>query len=508
MKTNLVAAFKSNAIAYPQDFSPNKRYPEYQFEDISGEGLIYDAVRKAFHLLGLDADNYGLKEWNPFVNIVHPGDRVIVKPNLVLDYNASGETTDCLVTHASVLRPVIDYVLIALKGKGSVAIADSAHGNANFARIIQVTGLDTLQAYYGLKGINIDVLDLRKYQYGLGPDGFIEKRKRIDGDPEGYCEVDLGKDSAFADLPHLENLYGADFDRREIRRFHNPKTNKYIVARTFLCADVIINVPKLKTHKKIGATLNLKSLIGINGDKNCLPHFRINDPIHGGDEYPNVQNSKDHFKRRLKRMALDFLLGSNNRRLVGIFKLLRYFSGTIKSSPMKECQGGPITAGNWHGNRTVHRTVYDLSRIIIMADKNGLLCETPQRRFFSIIDGIVAGEKEGPLNPSPKSCGVVISGSDPVSVDLVATRLMGFDAAKMPVFNQLSSLPPNHPLHNTTPEEIEIVSNIAEWRNSLFQTSDRYLSLIPHSGWKNYLEVSEAQNFKKTQIPILEQVTR
>jgi uncharacterized protein (DUF362 family) len=507
LKTNLVAAVKSNALAYPNDFSPNNRYPEYQFEDLSTEGLIYDTVREALHLLGLNAINFGLKEWNPFVLIVHPGDRVIVKPNLVIDYNASGETTDCLVTHASVLRPVIDYVLLALKGEGSVAIADSAHGNANFARIKQVTGLDILQAYYSGKGINIDVLDLRKYHYGLGPEGFIEKRKRVDGDPDGYCEVDLGKDSAFADLPHLENLYGADFDRSEIRRFHNAETNKYVVARTFLCADVIINVPKLKTHKKIGATLNLKSLIGINGDKNCLPHFRINDPIHGGDEYPNLPNSKDYLKRRFKRLVWDLLLGSNRYKLGSLYKLLKHFHGTTpKASVMTDCPAGAITAGNWHGNRTVHRTVYDLSKIIIMADKNGLIRETPQRRIFSIIDGIIAGEKEGPLNPSPKPCGVIISGSDPVAVDLVATRLMGFDAAKMPVYSQLSNLPPNHPLHKKSPEEIEVASNLAVWRNNIFRSSDRFLSFIPHSGWKNYLEISEDNSPKKIPTPTLSPV--
>ena len=59
-------------------------------------------------------------------------------------------------------------------------------------------------------------------------------------------------------------------------------THEYLISRSAMDADVFINLPKLKTHKKVGVTLSLKNLVGINGDKNYLPHFCIGTPAEGG----------------------------------------------------------------------------------------------------------------------------------------------------------------------------------------------------------------------------------
>src|SRR5690606_2650770 len=50
---------------------------------------------------------------------------------------------------------------------------------------------------------------------------------------------------------------------------------------------LVINLPKLKTHKKTGVTLSLKNLVGINGDKNWLPHHSLGSVGEGGDEFPD-----------------------------------------------------------------------------------------------------------------------------------------------------------------------------------------------------------------------------
>ena len=50
-------------------------------------------------------------------------------------------------------------------------------------------------------------------------------------------------------------------------------------------ADVVINLPKLKTHKKTGVTISLKNMVGINGYRNCLPHHTIGTPDASGDEF-------------------------------------------------------------------------------------------------------------------------------------------------------------------------------------------------------------------------------
>ena len=45
-----------------------------------------------------------------------------------------------------------------------------------------------------------------------------------------------------------------------------------------LGADAVINIPKLKTHKKSGVTLALKSCIGLTNEKYWLPHYTEGSP--------------------------------------------------------------------------------------------------------------------------------------------------------------------------------------------------------------------------------------
>ena len=58
------------------------------------------------------------------VSTVKPlGDRVFVKPNMIAHKPTRGNWWECLITHGSVLRAVVDYALLALKGSGSVLLA-------------------------------------------------------------------------------------------------------------------------------------------------------------------------------------------------------------------------------------------------------------------------------------------------------------------------------------------------------------------------------------------------
>jgi hypothetical protein len=87
---------------------------------------------------------------------------------------------------------------------------------------------------------------------------------------------------------------------------------------------------------------------------------------------------------------------------------------------------GFIMEGSWDGNDTIWRTVLDLNRILFYADRDGRICEKPQRRYLAIVDGIVAGEGEGPLASTPRPAGLLIAGTDPVLVDVAAVRAMGY----------------------------------------------------------------------------------
>ena len=80
--------------------------------------------------------------------------------------------------------------------------------------------------------------------------------------------------------------------------------------------------------------------------------------------------------------------------------------------------------GSWEGNDTIWRTVLDLNRILFYADRDGRLADRPQRRYLAIVDGIIAGEGEGPLASTPRPAGLLVAGRDPVLVDLACVRAM------------------------------------------------------------------------------------
>src|SRR5258708_29392564 len=107
-------------------FGPPEVYPEFAItpRDLDPSNRVYSMVRQALHLLGLDAARFGIPAWNPLGEIISPGHRVLLKPNWVLHFNAGGGPLEAVVTHAAVLRPVVDYVLLALKGWGDIIIVD------------------------------------------------------------------------------------------------------------------------------------------------------------------------------------------------------------------------------------------------------------------------------------------------------------------------------------------------------------------------------------------------
>src|SRR5947208_7341866 len=84
-------------------------------------------------------------------------------------------------------------------------------------------------------------------------------------------------------------------------------------------------------------------------------------------------------------------------------------------------------AGSWYGNDTLWRTILDLNKIARYADKSGRIHETPQRRYFCIVDGIFSGEGDGPLRPTTRHDGLLLAGANPVLIDLVVCWLIGID---------------------------------------------------------------------------------
>ncbi len=467
-------------------FCPGDPVAEYPFGDAvdcSQPNPAYHAVRGALRLLDLDAANFDTAGWNPLGEVVRPGDTVVLKPNFVRDFRESSpDHADCVMTHGSVIRAVLDYAFIALEGRGRLIIADAPQNDANFAAIRRIAGLEEIREFYRRQaGFEVEVYDLRP-EAARKIDGVIVGHVALPGDPAGYVRVNLGEHSAFCEINHLCHLlYGAEYDTAELQRHQHDDVHEYLISKTVLDADVVISLPKLKTHKKVGLTVNLKNLVGINGNKNWLPHHRQGTPAQGGDEF-----SENRLKRRIERSTV-----ARFKRLFPLLGPLRpLLAGPIKAlgkSIFGDTNRDTIRSGNWHGNDTTWRMVLDLNRILLYADADGALHDRPVRRFFIVVDGIIAGEGNGPLDPTPKNAGVVLAGANPVAVDLACARLMGFDWRKMPVLHRAFD-PHKCPLAAFAPGQVELRSNEPAYDGRIDEIKGAGLRFRPHFGWNGHVE--------------------
>lgn len=335
---------------------------------------VKDALEEMFASLGYD-------ENNPLGSIVKPGMKVFIKPNWVASrWRESCSHKDdlyCIITHPSVIEAVADYVAVALNGEGSIVIGDNPSIDADFDELMETIKIDHLKQKYN---IPLDIVDLRPLVcedlsvYG-------KKGKMIShiGDSLGEEVVNLGNSSLLYDVN--PRLFRGVFDERgETIAAHTGDTQLYGFSKSIYDADVFISIPKMKTHHKVGVTLNLKGTVGAITEKNHLVHWRLGFPAIGGDEYPSF---------------------------------LTWFKSKFQN--VKE-------RGAWNGNDTIWRMVVDLYHALHLKE----------RGYFSVVDGIVGGEGKGPFCAHSKHSNTLVCGDDFLSVDLASVMLMGFDPAKIP----------------------------------------------------------------------------
>lgn len=484
-----------DGIAAP--WGPGKSYPEIErlLSDRAGEGPfneVYAAVRDALHGLGLDDARFGTPEWNPIGDLVPAGKRIVLKPNLIRHWNPAddgrGGTVDSVITHGAVIRAVADYAMIAAGPEGSVAIAEAPQMDCDFDEIRKIVGLDEIVAVYDrVLGRELEVIDLRR-EAVIFKDGIIDERKTLPGDPAGYRAVDLGDESFFTGSGLDPNRFrGADYDPGPTAEHHSGGRNAYLLSETVLSADLVINLPKLKTHKKTGVTLAIKNMVGINGDKNWLPHHSLGPVGEGGDEFPQGKWI-DRVRSKATEIARPLLAKGKGLKF---FQMARKVETAARGDQF-------IRAGNWYGNRTTWRMCCDLNRCLYYSNANGLHLDAPKpvRTVLTIIDGILAGEGEGPLAPSDVKLGAVIAGTDPVGVDLVAIRLMGFDEEKLPtVAGPMKDEGPRiTAVHSAADVEVgEVASQGGSVANRTLDDISASDPFEAHAGWIGHVELGGAR---------------
>lgn len=435
------------AYPAPAPYHPGTAYPEYSGPIAPAPNGVYDSVRNTLRDLGLDAARFGTPDWNPIGDLVEPGARIVIKPNWVLHANEGKSGTDCLFTHPSVLRPLIDY---ALKAKpASLIIGDAPVQVCDFDALMS-QGFNDVFAYVRSTGAHISVKDFRRTISVRKPGAFkvSTERKPLDE----YVLVDLGTDSLLEPISSdykkfRVTMYNPDL----LPENHRPGRHRYLIAKDILEADLVINVPKLKTHMKAGVTLALKNLVGINGSKEFLPHHRKGAANNGGDNYEKFTLPKWLLENALDLLNRHFL---DKPRVYNVGNKLAY-----KLLWFDKVRGLPINIeGGWHGNDTVWRMCLDLNKILLYADPQGTLHDAPQRTTLHVTDGIIAGEGEGPLRPDPVPLGAIIASLNPAAHDWVTTKLMGLEPATIPITAHGIETD-HHPIAAFTPEEISPTGN-------------------------------------------------
>jgi uncharacterized protein (DUF362 family) len=466
-------------------FSPFDTYPEYSLgEKASETNSTYEAVRGCFRTADLDAARFGTSEWNPLGDLIHPGETVLLKPNMVHQrHPRDPEGWRYVITHGSVVRAVADYVWKAIGPKGKIILADAPQTDAAFSKMVHLLGLDVIRDFYAARGLDFEIIDLRQQEWTTRGDVVVERRK-LPPNAYGSVAFDLGEASEFVDHPGAGRYYGADYNAGAVNSHHCDGRHEYLIAGCAIKCDVVFSLPKWKTHKKAGITASLKNLVGINADKNWLPHHTEGDPANGGDEHPDPD-----LKHRTERKVVAAVRELSLR--MPVLGPWVHRAARAAGTPIFGDTESTIRSGNWFGNDTVWRMCVDLNRIVSYGNPDGTLRD-PQlgnrKRHYSLVDGIVAGEGKGPLNPDPVAAGVVMFGVHPPSVDAACAYLMGFDPDKIPIVAQAFQSR-SFPLSEHRWRDIVVRSNESVWDRPLAEISaNDTFHFEPHFGWKGHIE--------------------
>ena len=112
-------------------------------------------------------------------------------------------------------------------------------------------------------------------------------------------------------------------------------------------------------------------------------------------------------------LGVDFLVSMPKMKThhwAGVTLSLKNMFGIVPGS----CYGWPKNVLHWAG---IDRSILDIN--------------AAARPDFAIVDGIIGMEGNGPIQGTPKPCGALVLGDDPVAVDATCCRVMGLRPEKV-----------------------------------------------------------------------------
>lgn len=393
--------------------------PESAYVENDG-ATIMGAIERMATELGWASEGKG-----PFGALIPAGARVLIKPNFVLHHNQGSGGMDPMITHGSVVRAVVKAALQA--DPSEVLVGDAPIQTCDFPALLKEAQLDSwsnelTKADPRFRGVKDFRRTIAKYVNGVR----VAEEDLLPEDE--FVLFDLGADSLLEPITDDKDDFRVTcYDPRLMAKTHGRGRHRYLVARDVMTAEVVINLPKLKTHKKAGITCALKNLIGINGNKEYLPHHRLGGTDLGGDCYPGDS--------KVKRM-LEYAADQQNLADAGA-KAKVWGGVATQLNRVLHLMGDELgIEGSWSGNDTIWRTGLDLNRIMLYGDVDGSMGSSPQRRVVHLADAIVAGQGDGPLSPLPLPLGLLFAGNNPAVVDWFGARLLGYDPQLVPIVRE------------------------------------------------------------------------
>lgn len=351
------------------------------------------------------------------------GKSVLLKPNWVRHCIKPSDEL-CLCTHENFVLAVLEEILSMNPRK--VLLADAPVNVCRWDSLLSKQFVSEVERLRNLSKREIIIKDFRRTVSDLDANIVITDRIPM----EEYVIFDTGEKSHLEPITTDHNRFRImNYNPDDMKKYHGYGMHKYCIAKDFFDYDVVFTLPKMKTHQKAGFTNALKILVGINGDKDYLPHHRLGASNHGGDCYKD-----DNLFRRLGEWASD----QKNRNLGKLmYKPYRFFMKLCwklsRSAP------GQTLGASWYGNDTIWRTVMDIQMIAqfgsVDAEGKGVINESRQRRVYSICDGIIGGQGEGPLIPDPLPLGIMALSDNPYLMDVVGGTLFGLNLDRIPLLH-------------------------------------------------------------------------
>jgi len=332
----------------------------------------YDPVTNpayAFVWSAIDALDLGPSD-NPLRELIHPGDTVLIKPNMISAIAPA-------YTRPEIVRPLIDMAICA--GAKKIHVGDGSTSFVYTEKCYEDTGYRAMISALSRKHpeVSISLVNLNDrtaWRWVLldEEDSFFYN--------SGYRDRDL--------MSNKKAIYKSPYYNTADPYGINPKKRcmgAYAFSEYVLNADVVINVPKLKSHRVMVMTGCLKAHVG------SVVASTFSDTEWNAERIPHYQRGWDLF----------------------------------------------------FDNDVLWRVCYDLNHIIIYGDKKGVLQPEPQRRYLNVVDAIIGGERSNVPKGGIASArsNAIIAGEDPLAVDCVVSRIMGYDYRFIPTIKNLLAKP-------------------------------------------------------------------